>query len=197
MARSRALILSRLTPGAARSRKEICAQTGLSPATVLRVTRRLLAGRILSESGEAPRAGAGRPSSRLEISARAGMVLGASLLGPALRVLLLNLRGETLRELASPIDLRQGLDGVLSPLKGLLAKVRRELPRNSGPLRGVGLAVPGQWDRKEGVSLTYPRLPEWKEVPLRALVEEWTRLSAPRGIHPGARRGGAGRAGRG
>jgi predicted NBD/HSP70 family sugar kinase len=178
LARNRALILSHLTPGAARSRKDICAQTGLSPATVLRVTRQLLAGRILSESASAPRTGAGRPSSQLEISGRAGLVLGASLLGPTLRVLLLNLKGETLREYASPVHLRRGPEGVLSPLKGLLKKARRELPQNAGPLRGLGLAVPGQWDRKEGVSLTYPRLPEWKPVPLRALVEGWTGLPA-------------------
>lgn len=176
LARNRAMILSHLTPGAARSRKDICAQTGLSPATVLRVTRQLLAGRILSESASVPRSGAGRPSSTLEISGRAGLVLGASLLGPTLRVLLLNLRGETLREVAAPIDLKRGPEGVLSPLKGLLRKARRDLPPNAGPLRGVGLAVPGQWDRKEGVSLTYPRLPDWKPVPLRALVEGWTGL---------------------
>jgi predicted NBD/HSP70 family sugar kinase len=177
-ARNRSLILADLAPGASRSRKEICAQTGLSPATVLRVTRQLLAGRILCEADAAPRAGAGRPSSKLEISGRAGMVLGASPLGPVLRVLVLNLKGEVLREYPSPIDLRRGSEGVLSPLKGLLQKAIRELPAKAGPLRGVGLAVPGQWNRKDGVSLTYPRLADWSEVPLRRLVEEWTRLPA-------------------
>jgi predicted NBD/HSP70 family sugar kinase len=174
--RHRTLILSELPPGAARSRKELSARTGLSPATVLRITRQLLKGRILREAEPRPREGAGRPSPGLEINGRAGSVLGVSLLAPAARVLLLSLKGEVLREVQAPLDLRRGKAGVLSLLKGLVQKALRQRPAGSGPLLGVGVAVPGQWNKDTGISLTYPRLADWIDVPLRKLFEGWTRL---------------------
>ena len=175
-ARHRALILSELPPGAARSRKELGARTGLSPATVLRITRQLLKSRVLREAELRPREGAGRPSPELEINGRAGAVLGVSLLAPAARVLLLSLKGEVLREVQAPVDLRRGADGVLSLLQGLVRKAARQRPPDSGPLLGVGVAVPGQWNKEDGISLTYPRLAGWGDVPLRKLFEGWTRL---------------------
>lgn len=172
----RARVLSELPPGAARSRKELGARTGLSGATVLRITRQLLKARVLREAEPRPREGAGRPSPALEINGAAGSVLGVSLLAPAARVLLLSLKGEVLREVRSPLDLRRGADGVLSLLKGLVQKAVRRRPADSGPLLGVGVAVPGQWNKESGISLTYPRLADWSDVPLRKLFEDWTRL---------------------
>src|SRR5947207_807733 len=176
--RHRLLILSELPPGTARSRKELSVRTGLSPATVLRITRGLLQSRLLREADPRTPAGAGRPSPGLEINGRAGAVLGISFLAPTARVLLLNLKGEVLRQFQAPLDLRQGADEVLSLLKGLLRKAFRQLPANAGPLAGVGVAVPGQWNKKDGVSLTYPRLADWRDVPLRTLVEGWSGLPA-------------------
>jgi predicted NBD/HSP70 family sugar kinase len=170
------LILSELPCGATRSRRELGERTGLSAATVLRVTRQLLQGRILREADRPARAGAGRPSPDLELNGAAGTVLGLSLLAPEARVLLLDLNAGILREFQAPVDLEKGPDGILSPLRKLVQKALRSLPAKAGPLRGVGVAVPGQWSRKDGVSLTYPRLPEWRSVPLRKLVEGWTRL---------------------
>ena len=175
-ARHRALILAALPPGAARSRKELSARTGLSPATVLRITRQLLKGKLLREAEARPREGAGRPSPSLEIDGRAGLVLALNPLAPTARALLLNLKGEMLREVEAPLDLRRGRDGVLSLLKGLVQKALRQAPSDHGRVLGVGVAVPGQWSKDDGVSLTYPRLPDWREVPLRNLVEGWTRL---------------------
>lgn len=176
--RHRALILSELPPGAARTRKELSARTGLSPATVLRITRRLLQSRVLREAATRTPAGAGRPSPGLELDGRAGAVLGISLLAPTARVLRLSLQGEVLREFHAPLDLRRGADGVLSLLKGLVRKALGRGPAGTGPLTGVGVAVPGQWNKKDGVSLTYPRLADWRDIPLRKLVEDWSGLPA-------------------
>lgn len=176
--RHRTLILSELPPGAARTRKELSARTGLSPATVLRITRRLLQSRVLREAATRTPAGAGRPSPGLELDGRAGAVLGISLLAPTARVLRLSLQGEVLREFQAPLDLRRGADGALSLLKGLVRKALGRGPADTGPLAGVGVAVPGQWNKKDGVSLTYPRLADWRHVPLRKLVEDWTGLPA-------------------
>jgi predicted NBD/HSP70 family sugar kinase len=112
----------------------------------------------------------GRPVRGLEINGAYGTVAGVSLLAPVARLVALDLRGKVLREAEEPLDLPRGADALLASLRALL----RRLPRRAGRFCGVGLALPGQWSREEGVSITYPRLADWRNVPLRAHLERWT-----------------------
>jgi predicted NBD/HSP70 family sugar kinase len=117
----------------------------------------------------------GRPSHHLEIHSSAGVVLGISLLYPAARLLVLSLKGDLLREASEPLDPDRGKAPLLEALKRAVAGlVKGGPPAGSGPLLGVGLALPGQWDPERGVSSTYPRVADWKDVPLREYLQEWT-----------------------
>src|SRR6185295_13310136 len=93
--RHRSELLSQLRPGRTHSRSELAASTGLSVATVSRLTRELVRRRVLLEVQPAP-AAVGRPTGGLELNGDSGRVLGISILPPVLRVLVLNLRGEIL-----------------------------------------------------------------------------------------------------
>lgn len=172
--RTRTDLLSRLRPGKTHSRLELAASTGLSVATVSRITRDLVRRKVLLEVA-APRAAVGRPTRGLELNGASGRVLGISLLYPALRALVLNLRGEVLKESTEPLVWTRGPEGVLQPLR----KTIQSLLRDSSPrLAAVGLALPGQWEPERGISLTYPRIPEWKDVPLRDRLEDWAGVPA-------------------
>jgi len=171
--RHRTALLAQLRPGRTHSRLELAASTGLSVATVSRITRDLVRRRVLLEV-DAPRAALGRPTRGLELNGDSGRVLGLSLLYPALRVVVLNLRGEILRDSRGPLAWNKGPEGVLGPLKNLVRSLVRGGPR----LAAVGLALPGQWDPAGGVSLRYPRIPAWKDVPIRGLLEEWSGVPA-------------------
>jgi glucokinase len=100
--------------------------------------------------------------------------VGLSLLPPVLRTVVLDLRGGLLREDETPLELRSGASGVLKALRAAVERAVRRLPAGAGRFRGLGLALPGQWRRAEGVSATFPRLPDWKDVPLRRLLETWS-----------------------
>jgi predicted NBD/HSP70 family sugar kinase len=171
--RHRTELLAQLRPGRTHSRLELAASTGLSVATVSRITRDLVRRRVLLEVA-APRAALGRPTRGLELNGASGRVIGISLLYPVLRAVVLNLRGEILRESSAPITWNRGPGGVLGPLRKAVQSLARGTPR----LAAVGLALPGQWDPARGVSLTYPRLPQWREVPVRRHLEDWAGVPA-------------------
>jgi predicted NBD/HSP70 family sugar kinase len=172
--RHRTELLAQLRPGRTHSRSELAASTGLSVATVSRITRDLVRRKVLLEVAS-PRAALGRPTRGLELNGASGRVLGISLLYPILRVLVLNLRGEILRESSEPLAWNRGPAGILQPLR----KAVQSLSRSGSPrLAALGLALPGQWDPATGVSVMYPRVPEWRDVPIRGHLEEWAGVPA-------------------
>src|SRR5436190_4154958 len=151
VSRHRTTLLGQLRPGRTHSRSELAASTGLSVATVSRITRDLVRRKVLLEIAASPRAALGRPTRGLELNGNSGRVLGISLLYPVLRALVLNLRGEVLREADEPVAWNKGAAGVLQPLKKIVQALARGNPR----LAAVGLALPGQWDPATGVSISY------------------------------------------
>jgi len=169
----RADVLSRLYTQRSISRSELSKVTGLSAATISRITKDLVDGEVLREVRPS-RQRVGRPSPGLEINGSYRSVLGISLLAPKLRLLLVDLRGELLREWERDVDWRRGKEGILDPLRQVVIQILGEAQGGLPPLAGVGVALPGQWDRARGTSISYPRVPEWKEVPIRSLLEEWT-----------------------
>jgi len=120
------------------------------------------------------RAALGRPTRGLELNGDSGRVLGISLLYPVLRGLVLNLRGEILKEAEAPLSWHKGTAGVLQPLRKMVQSLARGNPR----LAAVGLALPGQWDPASGVSVSHPRVPEWHNVPIRQHLGEWSGVPA-------------------
>ncbi len=61
----------------------------------------------------------------------------------------------------------RGDEPVLERLKRLLRSV---LP-DGGALRGIGVASPGPLDPERGIVLEAPNIPEWRNLPLKALLE--------------------------
>src|SRR5215831_17082882 len=109
-------IISSIRPWRPRTRIELSQETGLSTATISRTARKLISGNLLTEVSQ-PSPSAGRPTRRLEINGGFGSVLGISLLPPAVRLLLLNLRGETLAERSEPIDWESSAKTLLETLR--------------------------------------------------------------------------------
>ncbi len=173
----RARVLSEIRPGSASLRADLVRSTGLSAATVARVARDLVGGRVLREVRLAP-SSVGRPSTGLQINGGCGAVLGVSALPPAARLAVLDLSGKLLHEAEQPLDWEGGADSILSALRSSIRRLLGRLPAGVPRLRGVGLALPGQWDRAAGVANVFPRVPDWKDVPIRRLLSEWTRLPA-------------------
>lgn len=173
LTKHRARILSTLRPRKPSSRAQLIVETGLSAATVSRITRELVRKKVLREV-DGRRAAVGRPRRVLEINGSYGAVLGVSVLPPAARAVVVNLEGRVLHEAVCPLGWERGPAAILGALKRLVLSSFRNPPRGTPPLSAVGLAVPGQWDRDAGSWISFPRVTDWKTVPIRRHLEQWT-----------------------
>src|SRR5262245_38458351 len=120
----RADVLGKLCHQRSISRSELSKATGLSAATISRITKDLVDSQVLREVRPS-RQRVGRPSPGLEINGSYRSVLGISLLAPTLRLLLIDLRGEVLREMERPVDWARGKEGILEPLQKAIRDMLR------------------------------------------------------------------------
>lgn len=107
-------------------------------------------------------------------------IIGVDLGGTNLRAALSDAQGTIIDEVRVPTLADEGPDAVTGRLVTCIERVRAALP-SGGELLGVGVGSPGPLDPFEGVVFTMPNLPGWKNVPLRAILEERTGLSVELG----------------
>ncbi len=159
---NRSAILKLLNDQGAMSRKDIAAALGLTPATVTVICSDLLTSQILCELGEAPEdKRAGRRKILIGINYDRWRVLSISVESAETCVSLTNLRGgngafrriQTNTSLPPAQFLRQVANLCLLLLE------EENVPRSS--VLGVGVSVPGEVDRKEGLSVSAYRV--WNE----------------------------------
>ena len=131
------------------SRPQLTAFSGLSPATVMSLTNKLIERGFVQESGIAESTG-GRKAALLEICAEAGFAVGMAVRGFEVTGVLVNLHGDILFAERKAVTLRhEHTRGV-----ALLADCVTELLTHAGvPMEGVigvGCALSGYIDAQEG-----------------------------------------------
>jgi glucokinase len=99
-----------------------------------------------------------------------GFAIGVDLGGTNLRVAVVSERGEMLEKVvASTKALRVSdrvLDVMCDNIRGLSKKFSA-----TGPLRGIGIGIPGILDLRAGVLRRSPNLPGWEDCPVRDQIE--------------------------
>jgi len=168
-------LLKWLRPGHSSTRAELSERSGLSAATVARFARDLLEDGWLREVERAP-ASVGRPMQWLELLGERGAVIGVSVLQPAVQAVCLDANGQRLFSCTEEVNLASGAEGFLRAIQYAVTRTREMLIEQNRTAWRLGLALPGQWDRASGVSHFFPRLPDWRDVPLRELCERWSGL---------------------
>ncbi|MHB1131913.1 MAG: ROK family protein [Chloroflexota bacterium] len=107
------------------------------------------------------------------------LVLAIDLGGTQFRVGLTNRQGEIVRRLSQPTEPQRGWQSVVQRI-GLAA---REIRGAAGDVTviGVGVGSPGPLDPWRGVVLSTPNMPDWRDVPLRDLLQD--ELGLPVFVH--------------
>jgi len=150
------------------TRKQIEEYTRLSWGTVSNITARLLeTGYLLEEKAENP--GSGRIPTRLMVNGSDHFVLGVDINLIGIHMALLNLKGEVLAEKLYSADFRNR-DSLWEQLCTLLDTWTERW--RSGHPAGIGIGIQGKVDSRRGVSVSIPQCENWKDVPLRQMVEE-------------------------
>jgi predicted NBD/HSP70 family sugar kinase len=158
------------------SRTDLQQLTGLSWGTITNTTRDLIARRLIREEG-ATATKAGRKPVRLALNRLSHCLWGLHLEPTHLRLLALNLTGETLAAENIPFSPdtppAEALTRAANTLKNLAST-----PHLAGrSCLGIGVALPGAIDHAHGLLRNAPRLPSWKNLPVRTLLAAATGLT--------------------
>jgi predicted NBD/HSP70 family sugar kinase len=173
--RSVLLRLIRATPGL--SRAQAASLSGLTKSTVSSAVRELIDEGWLSEMGEAaataarvksPPSGSGRPSTPLQINARALGLIGVEIAVDCLRAASVSILGEVLWSAEVPLT-RSEPAHVCQQAARLASLAQAELKRMKIMLLGIGIGLPGAFDEASGMVRFAPNL-GWRNVAFMPLM---------------------------
>ncbi len=151
------------------TRKEIEETTKLSWGAVSNITRRLLQEEYLTEYKE-DHTGAGRTPARLAVNGGEHFAAGLDINGAGFRGVLLNLRGEVLARAEEPAPANMDKESVLAAIFSFARRVTALA--GDRHLFAVGVAMQGEVSEAEGISVTFPFVQGWNNVPLARLLSE-------------------------
>jgi glucokinase-like ROK family protein len=156
------------------SRAQIASYIGLNKSTVSSLANELIERQLVHETG-INAGNRGRPATRLEINPYAGGIVGVELGVDFVSVVLTDFVGNILwqktEEVGSVKDIDTTVKQSLRIINGAITECRKINLR----ILGLGLALPGIVDIKEGVLVLAPNL-NWHNVPFRKICEENTGL---------------------
>lgn len=152
------------------SRSQVRQLTGYSMTTVLNLVDELLAGGLLWEEGcLQPRTG--RPPTWLHLRGEGACALGIEFNARRVWTTGIDLCGRPLFHQMREIPAQGRRDEVLDVVTHCLREGLERLGTRREGLVGVGVGVPGYLDRAAGVALEYAHLADWRQVPLRQILE--------------------------
>ncbi len=145
----------------------------LSLPTVSVVVRELLDAGILAEDGYLKSSG-GRRASVLKVNGDFATAIGVAVSMVGVRAVLANAAGEVLgetrREWTGPLSRDSVLEGIFEAISSL--------PESADRPAGIGVGISGLVKRREGVSIRFPYVEDWVDVPLASLLHERFGLDA-------------------
>lgn len=153
------------------SRAAVATATGLTRATVSTLVDELIAGRLLTEVGPAPRSGAGRPAAGLRLSRDGPAGLGLEINVDYLATCVVDLAGEVRQHAVSAGDQRSRPPvEVLAEIAALASTAVRAATSAGLTVAGAALAVPGLVADDCVVRLA-PNL-GWRDVDVRSALHD-------------------------
>lgn len=171
------------------SRLELAERTGLTPQAVSKITARLRAEGLAAEAGRRASTG-GKPRTVLRLVPDARYAVGLHLDRDELTAVLVDLAGTPVAVRTAPLDLGAPADQVVAGAAEAVAEVSAPVSASVaagdpadeayGPGRpavlGVGVALPGPLDHRDGVLHRVTGFPQWDGFPLREALAARTGL---------------------
>lgn len=168
-------LLLLLADGAARTRADLLAETGLPRAAISAQLDALIASGLVTRRDDAPSSG-GRPAGRVAFDAQARSLLTVDLGATHAAVALTDLDGQVLAQRREAIAIADGPLAVLGHALDVAVALLAEAP-GVGPLAGVGVGVPGPVEHATGRPVKPPIMPGWDRFDIPEFVS--CRLPVP------------------
>lgn len=158
-------LVSLVRSGAACTRRDLQAATGLSRSTLVqRVDALLQAGYL--RPGALGRSEGGRPPTQLEFNRDHRVVLAGDIGATHGRLAVQDLAGKSLAQQAIPLDISAGPRSVLDMIVTRFRELLAQTDRDARQVCGIGLGVPGPVEFTTGRVIQPPIMPGWHDYPI-------------------------------
>ncbi|MCD0453416.1 ROK family transcriptional regulator [Actinocorallia sp. API 0066] len=171
---NRSVLLRALYFGEPRSRQELSAETGLSPASVSNVVRDLMNEGIVVEVGSVDSDG-GRPRVLLRVNPEYGQVIGVDVGETRVQVELFDLAMTERAKADYPLEHGHDPSEVVPRILAGVEAVMADAGVDASSVLGVGIGVPGVVRQRPEVIVEAQTL-GWYSVPLERLLRAGTEL---------------------
>lgn len=149
--------------GVATTRPELARLTGLSRTAITQRVNSLIELGVVVEKAAVESTG-GRPPTRLQFNAEAGVVLAADFDVNQCRLAVSTLDGTLLGELAAEMQISLGPDVVLDWVAERFLALLDDVGRAPTDVWGIGIGVPGPVEFSAGRAVSPPIMPGWDGV---------------------------------
>lgn len=153
------------------TRKQIEAETGLSWGAVSNITARLISHGYITGQKPQENTGPGRTPSYLEVDGSRYGTLGIDVNITGMKVELVNLRNEPVKAWSGETD-HSSKEALLHCIFQIVDMALSDQVSQKYEIIGIGAAMQGIVDAKQGISVRLSQCPGWDCVPLAAILEE-------------------------
>ncbi len=154
------------------SATEIVRLTNISKPTVMKILKELTFGHYIINDGKGESMG-GRKPGLYKFNKDARYIIGVNFEIPKVRIISTDLGDHIITQKNYTFNIKDDVSNIIDKLKTSIGEVinesTRELRKN---LIGIGIAISGFIDQKNGFSLSTPRMPQWKDVPLGKILQD-------------------------
>ncbi len=155
-----------------KSRAELAALTGLTPASITKLTKKLIELDILTETGQGVISG-GRPPILLDINSQGGHIIGIDLSPNKIIGILSDIKGDIVYHTSKILTSKKETD-ILSALFSLIDEFISYTPKKN--IIGIGVALNGMVNYEKGISIFSPHY-KWNNLNLKEKLE--TKFNIP------------------
>jgi len=150
---------------------EIVRLTNLSVPTVVKILKELAAENYIKDNGKGESSGGRRPK-LYKFNGDSRFIVGIDFEIPKVRIISVDLADRVIAQDSYSFNIHDDVEKILYILSSRLGEIiRASKGKSKKELIGIGLAISGFIDPKKGVSLSTPRMPHWKNVPIGQIIE--------------------------
>ena len=150
------------------SRKEISDITGLSWGGMTKIVNKLFEKGYIEEAKSLASTGVGRTPGVITICKERNVVIGLDINNEGLEGCVINLAGDILEEYSAPLSFENKED-LLQNILAFASNVVKE--NNNKNILSIGVAMQGMVDAEKGISIRFPGCHNWKNVPIKEMLE--------------------------
>ncbi|MDY5229589.1 MAG: ROK family transcriptional regulator [Eubacteriales bacterium] len=150
------------------SRKEITQLSGLSWGGMTKIVNKLLENGYITEKKAKSASASGRIPSVLRVNTEKNFVIGLDINKTGLNATVMDLTGKSLKSFSANVSAKTR-EGFIAEITAFVSEIFAVFGTNN--IISIGVAMQGTVDCNQGISVRFPDIKDWSNVPIREILE--------------------------